>query len=251
MHRWIWLVLCAAACTSARGDASRTEPTGFAVLELFTSEGCSSCPPADALLGAIAREAAQSGLPVYALSFHVDYWDGLGWRDPFSFADASRRQRAYAAVLDDHRVYTPELVLNGRRAFVGSNAAAARSGIRQALAQPAKHRLQLSAHVEGSALAVEVEVSGQLPAQAAVQLAIVQAATTSRVTRGENIGRELQHTNVVRAFQTLPLTGRDRTRTLLPLPAADGELRLIGYVQELPSSTVLAAARTPSFAAQR
>jgi hypothetical protein len=108
------VLLLAAATAFAR-------PAPFAVVELFTSEGCSSCPPADRLLARIADEAAHSGQPVYALAFHVGYWDRLEWSDRFADPAFSRRQERYAAALGMPAVYTPEMIVNGRASFVGSD----------------------------------------------------------------------------------------------------------------------------------
>lgn len=238
------LVLCLvliAGCARARGD----EPAaaGFALLELFTSEGCSSCPPADALLAELTREAARQRRPVYTLSFHVDYWDGLGWRDPFSRPEASSRQRAYAAALPDQRVYTPELVINGRDAFVGSDRARALRGIREALGKPpVASFVKLHARAERDHVRVQFQLAGERPARAVLNLAIVQARATSKVTRGENLGSELHHVNVVRAFRSLSAEQLASGEASLPLPAAlDGGAVLIAYLQDLPSMAILGA----------
>src|SRR5882757_10188754 len=109
---------------AGRGDAllgMRPAANGFAVVELFTSEGCSSCPSADALVAAVQKENKDQ--PVYILAFHVDYWDRLGWKDAFSDAAYSDRQRAYASWLRLSSIYTPQVVVNGRKEFVGSDAA--------------------------------------------------------------------------------------------------------------------------------
>ena len=95
--------------------------TPFAVVELFTSEGCSSCPPADNLLGEIVKDAQKGQQRVYCLSFHVDYWNSLGWRDPYSDPAFSRRQREYARAFESVQVYTPQMVVNGSTGFVGSD----------------------------------------------------------------------------------------------------------------------------------
>src|ERR1700744_6104626 len=94
---------------------------GFAVIELFTSEGCSSCPPADALVARVQKESNDK--PVYILAFHVDYWNRLGWKDVFSSAEYSERQNQYARWLKLSSVYTPQIVVNGRTEFVGSEEA--------------------------------------------------------------------------------------------------------------------------------
>jgi hypothetical protein len=235
------LPLVLAGCAQAHGNDAPA-PGGFALLELFTSEGCSSCPPADALLGSLTREAASRDQAVYTLSFHVDYWDDLGWRDPFSRPEASSRQRAYAAALPDQRVYTPELVVNGREAFVGSDQARARGSIREALARKPATSLKIGAHAQGDQLRVEFSLGRPRPERAVLNLAIVQAEATSRVTRGENLGSELHHVNVVRAFRSLSADQLASGSTTLPLPAALGRgARLIAYLQDLPSMAILAA----------
>ncbi|HKP59985.1 MAG TPA: DUF1223 domain-containing protein [Polyangiales bacterium] len=240
------LLLCLvliAGCSHARGDESAH--AGFAVLELFTSEGCSSCPPADALLAQLTREAASSGQAVYTLSFHVDYWNDLGWQDPFSLPDASSRQRTYAAALSDRRVYTPELVVNGHEAFVGSDRARARGSIRDALAQKPGTALKVDAHASGDRVQVQFGISGVRPPHAVLQLALVQADATSRVTRGENLGSELHHVNVVRVFRSLGPEQLASGSASLPLPAALGRgAKLIAYLQDLPSMQILAAGGT-------
>ena len=120
------------ATPSAAPPVSRpatTGPSPVAVVELFTSEGCSSCPPADVLLSKLSAETAKSGSGVYYLAFHVDYWDRLGWPDRFASADYTARQRAYAAAAGTRQVYTPQAVVNGAgKGFVGSDATAARGG---------------------------------------------------------------------------------------------------------------------------
>src|SRR6476620_3102500 len=111
---------------------------GFAVVELFTSEGCSSCPPADAVLARLAADTRDRGLAVYPLAFHVDYWDRLGWRDPHSAKAYTDRQYAYAAALGAAgQVYTPQMVVNGTAAFAGSNAREADRQVAAALVRPA------------------------------------------------------------------------------------------------------------------
>jgi hypothetical protein len=117
--------------------ALRASAAGVAVVELFTSEGCSSCPPADDILVDIAREARQSKRAIYPLAFHVDYWDQLGWKDPFGSAAYSRRQDDYVAAFGGEGPYTPQMVVNGRVGFVGSRREQAQREIARALEQPA------------------------------------------------------------------------------------------------------------------
>src|SRR5690242_518856 len=132
--RLIRLVLGLALAPTMHAAAQRAPaaPGRPVVVELFTSQSCSSCPPADALLTDLARTRRDDILP---LAFHVTYWNNLGWRDPFSFPAATERQRAYAARLADHTVYTPQMVVDGTWGFVGSDRAAAEAAIQQARAQ--------------------------------------------------------------------------------------------------------------------
>ncbi len=163
-----------------------------AVVELFTSQGCSSCPPAERLLGELADRP-----DVLALAYHVDYWNDLGWRDTFSFAGATERQRRYAAALRARSVYTPQVIIDGTRDLVGSDAArigaalrATRSGVPVDLAR------------EGSILRIHVgDEAGGAPA--AVLLVAYQDRATSAIGRGENAGRTLTEHHIVRAIRVL------------------------------------------------
>ena len=109
----------AAAEAAARKADEQRQRTGVAVVELFTSQGCSSCPPADTALQQVERVAKERNLRVYCLSFHVDYWNRLGWNDPYSHADYSARQATYAAKKTDNNLYTPQMIVNGTDEFVG------------------------------------------------------------------------------------------------------------------------------------
>jgi hypothetical protein len=198
------------------------------VVELFTSEGCSSCPPADAVLADLVR----SGRPVHALAFHVDYWNDLGWPDRFSSADATARQRAYGRALGASGVYTPQAVVGGVDAFVGSDRARLDESLARAGARRPAVTLVVRARAAGpGAVAVDYEAH-DAPARAVLDLAVVERAATTQVRAGENAGRTLHHANVVRAFAAVPLDQPAGTATL-PLP---GGLRgdagdVIAYVQ--------------------
>src|SRR6266478_7349583 len=121
---------------SAAGTATSARVRVPVVLELFTSEGCSSCPPADALLARLEEQQPVAGAEIIALEEHVDYWDHQGWVDPFSSEQWTLRQQGYASTFSDHGVYTPELVVNGRTGFVGSREREARRNISEAASQP-------------------------------------------------------------------------------------------------------------------
>ena len=194
-------ILAAAASGLARRSDAAAPPT---VLELFTSEGCSSCPPADALLGQLA---AQPG--IIALAWHVDYWNGLGWHDPYSTPFATQRQRSYAQQLRDE-VYTPALVVNGTRMVVGSDAGA----IRAAIGAAADATVPVSLRRTDDGMLAETGPAGR---SVTALLVTYDPAHVTPVDGGENGGRRLAEYRVVR--DTTPLGAWDGAPRRLTLPA--------------------------------
>lgn len=213
----------------------------FAVVELFTSEGCSSCPPADKLLGDIVEKARNSNQRIFALSFHVDYWDRLGWKDPFSSAEYSQRQRSYARALRSN-VYTPQMVINGKVEFVGSNSSRARTGIENSLAEPAAASVALSNVKAGSGqIELSYEVSGNYESNV-LNVAVVERNITTEVKRGENGGRTLRHENVVRTFRSFNLGNASGEATLdLPGNIDMNNASVIAYMQNPDSKEIYGA----------
>ncbi len=174
---------------------------GFAVVELFTSQGCSSCPSADENLQRITMLAANNKSPVYTLSFHVDYWNDLGWEDPFSIAAATQRQRRYANVFKAKRVYTPQIVINGQTQFLGSDRERSDVAIGSALRTAGASSLTLTATVVKDQVVVTWktdDTSADL-----LNVALVQKEAERLVDAGENVGRTLKHVNIVRNFQVV------------------------------------------------
>jgi hypothetical protein len=241
--RWIALIvilmipLTFLACLPAGGQIRMTaEPmnpdsSGFAVVELFTSEGCSSCPPADALLGEIVESARRGGTRVFPIALHVDYWDQLGWRDPFSDAAYSQRQSAYAQAFRAQEIYTPQMIVNGGEAFVGSDRRRAAAAIAAALSKPAAVRLSLRASV---AAEHEIKLNYTLdhPDAGALQLIAVERGLSSNVARGENGGRTLRHENVARALQTIASPAASGSAVLkLPGDVKIANASVIGFIQ--------------------
>ena len=172
--------------------------TGFAVVELFTSEGCSSCPPADAALAKVSKEYKNN---VYVLGFHVDYWNNLGWKDIYSNADFTNRQKQYASAFNLTSIYTPEIVVNGKSEFVGSDENKLRKTISQEL--NIANASTISINVKNNAdkfINVDYKISNAT--NDVVNFALVQLHATSDVKKGENEGKKLQHINVVRDFKT-------------------------------------------------
>ena len=173
------------------------------LLELFTSQGCSSCPPADRVLSRLNAEARAGDLSVVALSFHVDYWNRLGWTDPYSDAAYSQRQRIYARKLGDNRVYTPELVVDGRTGHVGSREREVRQAIRSAGARQQVLPVDISVMPSGKNTLELTYTLGQVPGGTLLQVVLVDPMVNNEVPRGENRGRHLEHVQVVRSFQTI------------------------------------------------
>ncbi|POZ62448.1 DUF1223 domain-containing protein [Chromobacterium alticapitis] len=185
---WAVCQTAAAACSVQAESGARR----VALLELYTSEGCSSCPPADAWLSGLAA-AGIGRRQAVPLAFHVDYWDGLGWRDRFASADYSRRQREAAARDGRGLVYTPQLRLNGQ-----DWSAAGYEGLRAALsAGAAAPSLTLTLAASGDGVDVSAQAAGA-PASARLMLALYENGLQSRVAAGENAGRLLRHDAVVR-----------------------------------------------------
>lgn len=169
------------------------------VTELFTSQGCSSCPPADAYLG---RLAARSD--VIALAYHIDYWDYIGWPDPFADATYTRRQRAYREVLGNRTIYTPQMVIDGEVDAVGSDRRQVDALIRERLdADPAdRHSVTVHAALSGGRLQAEIEDTG-MPGPADVLAVAYDAHHVTEIRRGENTGLTLEDFNVVRAIRKI------------------------------------------------
>ena len=218
---------------------------GFAVVELFTSQGCSSCPSADQNLARIVREAAQENTPVYALSFHVDYWNDLGWADPFSSASASQRQRQYARHFRSHRIYTPQMIVNGNVEFVGSNQATSNQAIREALHSESVVRLDATARRVDEGLTMTWHAEGLHPDDQ-LNIALVQNRARRRVTAGENTGHELHHVNVVRDFESSKVRApQGRVEMKLPADFDSDEFHVVVYLQSGRDGTIRAAVRPP------
>lgn len=202
------------------GDPALND-NGFALIELFTSEGCSSCPPADELVASLPT-TYPSG--VYILSFHVDYWDRLGWKDPFSRADFTQRQRQYGEVLMLNSVYTPQVVVNGRTQMVGSDKDRLKETIDDQLAHTTNPAIDATAHsTDNKKVTIDFTLTGKNPAT--LQAALIQLHASTAVKNGENAGRELHHANIVRDLKS---SSKSKGSLTLSLPggltAADSKV---------------------------
>ncbi|HSN26549.1 MAG TPA: DUF1223 domain-containing protein [Kofleriaceae bacterium] len=194
-----------AGCATASGETRADDAP--VVVELFTSQGCSSCPPADELLARLAHAGQVNGRRIAPLAFHVDYWNDLGWADPFSLPAWTERQRQYANALGDDRVYTPELVVAGARGMVGSQS----ERVIGAIATAPKQQ-PVAAKATWAAASVTVEATA--PADADVLVAIYEDGTKTKVTRGENSGSTLGGERVVRRLERVAEAGKTGRLTI-------------------------------------
>jgi hypothetical protein len=242
------ILVAAAICVSivfAKTTESGT-PRKAVVVELFTSEGCSSCPPADELLGRLRRELSAKNVQVIPLGFHVDYWDGLGWKDRFSSAKFTQRQEQYAQALKVEGPYTPEMVVDGAVEFVGNDAGRAQSTIRQQASQLETAQVKI-ATAGADQLSIQVKgPAGSSNGNALVMLAITEDNLTTQVGSGENGGRTLHHAAVVRDLRQVGALKHGGIETTVPLKLEKdwkrNDLRAVVFIQNGPSGKIEGAA---------
>ena len=216
------------------------------LVELFTSEGCSSCPPADDLLRKIDGKRTKDGTVIVGVSEHVTYWDHDGWKDPFDSDAITARQTEYSERFHLDSPYTPQAVVNGKVQFVGSDGKALLQAIGDVQPQAATIKI-VSTNVEGKAIVAVVSVGGELPKHGADLFAVVaQDETTTNVTAGENKGRTLVNAAVARTFQKAARVRDARETTVrIPLPGdlkttPESRRHLIVWAQEPDLGPVLA-----------
>ena len=242
------------ALSLAFPQAPAAEKRSPVVVELFTSEGCSSCPPADLLLTRLEQQQPVAGAEIVALGQHVDYWDNLGWRDLFSSPLFTARQERYAGAFRKESAYTPQMVIDGRVEFVGSDTRRAVAAINEA-ARASKATVSLTPHAAGPRqIALQIRVD-DVPALAArdsaeVLLAITEDSLQSNVSSGENSGRKLVHNAVVRDLKSIGPVAPQQSPSCAAQPVVKilggwkrENLRAVVVVQERNSRRVLGAAQ--------
>jgi hypothetical protein len=214
------------------------------VVELFTSEGCSSCPPADELLGHLRQDLSAKNIQVIPLGFHVDYWNSLGWKDRFSSADFSQRQEHYAQSLKVDGPYTPQMIVDGETEFVGNSATQAQRAISLAASQQELVAVKISA-AGVDQLAVQVKATNSA-SSGSVMLAVTEDNLTTNVGSGENGGRTLHHAAVVRELRQIGQLHDGSFQASAPLKVEKEwkreNLRAVVFVQEGASGKILGAA---------
>jgi hypothetical protein len=211
-----------------------------AVIELFTSQGCSSCPPADKLLSeTIVNSRSEQ---VFALSFHVDYWNRLGWKDPFSDRKYSERQRAYAVRFDLRSIYTPQMIVNGSKEFTGSDRTALTKALHEALSRNAE--AQFKTFTIRNATTGSPEITYALEGNftgCTLHIAFISPIENTIVKRGENEGRTLMNPNVVKHFFSVEAKQSGTVAVNVP-PDELKQLSVIAYIQKNSGLTIIGAA---------
>jgi len=189
------------------------EQDGFALIELFTSEGCSSCPAADEALEEIQKKYSDKN--VLVLGYHVDYWDKLGWKDIFSDASFTQRQEYYSNIFRLNSIYTPQAVVNGKKEFLGSNKSKLISNIEEQLNERSAVSIKLNVvqNTEGK-IDVQYSAEGLDSKKEQAILVLIQKMATNEIKKGENKGRTLHHINIVRNIFYLPLKEKTTSFTL-------------------------------------
>lgn len=240
------LALGPSSWAGSQGSRNAAESGRIAVLaELFTSEGCSSCPPADRLLAMVGAEQPADGVYVVALSEHVTYWDHQGWKDPFASPQFTERQSVYGRRFNLESIYTPQLVIDGHAQMVGSDADELRRALASASRTP-KPMLTVDASMDATGAVVAVASGPGLQAGGADGAALLWAVTEDDlivdVKRGENAQRTLRHSGVVRSLVSRKIdAGTTSERAVMPLHAGwkHDKLRVVAFVQATKSGRVL------------
>jgi hypothetical protein len=233
------------------GSSIDAAPSSVAIVELFTSEGCSSCPPADALLRQINLKETDAGQLIVGISEHVTYWNNLGWKDPYSLPVFTDRQSVYASRLSPEGSYTPQMVLNGRDQFVGSDASALERALRNDARREHFGLRIVSSAPTTEGIDVKFAFTGNPPKPLDIIAVLADDTDRSKVLRGENSGRQLQHVSVARSMSrvaTVTADGEHSVHVSFPegfsTSGGTGH-HLILFAQELRQGEILGATMLP------
>jgi hypothetical protein len=222
--------------TTKKTAVEASESSPFVVAELFTSQGCSSCPPADEILRGLAQKEN-----IFPLSFHVTYWNRLGWKDSFSQKVFDERQYEYGSRFALNGVYTPQVVINGEAEMVGSHGQKIQKMINENLGKVSPFFISLEKEIMDKSLIINYKINKSAK-NYDFNIALVESGISTKIQRGENEGRTLKHDNVVRYFKTIKMTENTEGVVELPLLLTEKQ-SVIVYVQERNLGAILAAAK--------
>jgi hypothetical protein len=212
-----------------KAKLATTNNDGFAVVELFTSEGCSSCPPADELLAKLQSEAGDKN--IYLLAYHVDYWDRLGWKDQFSSNEFTKRQQKYMDWLNLYVMYTPQFIINGSTEFAGYNETALYKKVSDALEIKKTENLDLTVKTTKDSLEINY-TTNLLQKDNNLFVALIQKQAISKVFRGENQGATLRHVQIVKQLNSFPLNKKEgNVKIVQPDNFNSKDFEIIGFIQ--------------------
>lgn len=215
---------------------------GFAVVELFTSEGCSSCPPADELMAKLQQETKNQN--IYFLTYHVDYWDRLGWKDQFSSNEFTVRQQQYQNWLNLYVMYTPQFIINGMTEFAGYNETTLSKKISDALVMKPTSTLELIAKTDDKdSISIHFKTN-EIQENSNLFIAVIQKEAISKIARGENKGATLHHVQIVRQLKGFPLNEKeDNLKVAKPADFEAKNWELLGFIQNTSTGKISATAK--------
>lgn len=236
------IILCVLLIRGALSAMSQHQQAPVTVVELFTSEGCSSCPAADELLEEMSQLLTNEGKPVIALAFHVTYWDRLGWKDIYSQEIFTQRQKNYLPLFQLEYGYTPQAIANGAREFVGSNPVGFRDAVTDCASSENEYSFAASATLLNDSIQVTYALNKK-PKKEWLHIALVERSAVRTILRGENKNRTLRHYHVVRVFASCDLQQSDTLRVLKPKDLEVSNAAVVLYVQHKRSLKIAGAAQ--------
>jgi hypothetical protein len=247
--RGFFLSLLIPAAATANAQTGAKPERSPVLVELFTAEGCSSCPPADALLGKLEHLQPVNGAQIIILGEHVDYWDKDGWRDRFSSPDNTARQTEYATKLHVSDNYTPQMIVDGTDQFLGSDAQHAVKSITTAAQTPKISLTVTNVTVDGRRVSAEVSAP-PFPYKGDLYAALVDPVDTTDVKKGENGGKHLEHAGVVRTMQRIGslkdlAAGPRKFNLNAPSDAVPGSMRVVVFAQRSDMGPIVGVASIP------
>ena len=220
-----------------------TNSNGIVVLELFTSQGCSSCPPADEVL---SKYVTANNPNIIPLAFHVDYWNYIGWKDPFSKVQYSDRQREYAQYFNSNGVYTPQLVINGKYELVGSYEKKIADLVKKELSRPNNASIKIiSSTLINTQLVVKFNPS-ENNKNLKLNLALVKKTAFTKIKRGENIGLEQMSYNIVYDFKSVVLNNSNQIEATFNFQNdwKPTDFMIVAYIQNKTNGTIITATKS-------
>ncbi|MBS1748183.1 MAG: DUF1223 domain-containing protein [Bacteroidetes bacterium] len=227
-----------AAGNAVQGNQTDNEVKGFAVVELFTSEGCSSCPPADKAVAELLKQHTNN---VYVLEYHVDYWNDLGWKDPFSNAAYLSIQKKYAQHFKLASLYIPQVVVNGSEQFVGSDVKKLNNVVNKCLQQTTSKNVNIKANRNNDKIIIQYTTN---VAGVVIRFALVQLQAVDKISNGENSGATLHHVNIVRDIENIQAFKSGNVAIKLPANFTDANFKVIAFVQDVNDDKIIAATAT-------